>query len=330
MKIKFKFVPIIFAIAIAIAMAASASAQTDKTVHLDDAYGDAFTNYKPYVIQGEKDKEKPKAQPKIITQLTKPEQENKEQTVNVDWLIKNYPLIEKRAIDNPTEANISAYLYTKRIVLDKAARFQQIHTKVVNEDPILNENNRIPYASTGAQSIRNADYLAQQQAVKELSSVGGLVAFVDGSCRFCAQQLPILSTLQNNFGIETLVVSIDGKRPKGYTGPMVTDNGLFKKLDLKLTPSVVFVPKPKGYTDDKDPNSYLVISQGFYTADEMVKLIAFAGHSTKLLTSETMRDLNVWTRGVASNQDLQALKLDPSKPETFREKLQPLLLKQYQ
>jgi len=92
----------------------------------------------------------------------------------------------------------------------------------------------------------------------------------------------------------------------------------------------VFVPRPKGYTGESDPNSYLVISQGFYAADEMVKLIAFAGHSTKLLTAETMRDLNVWTRGVASNQDLQALKLDPSKPETFKEKLQPLLLKQYQ
>lgn len=325
MKTKFKCTPLIFAIAI------SAFAQSDKSVRLDDAYGDAFTNYKPYVVQGkQKDDQKPKAPPRTTPQLSKAEEPKGEQAVNMDWLIKNYPLIEKRAIDNPTEANVSAHLYTKRIVMDKAQRFEEIHMKVVNEDPMLNENNRIPYASTGAQSIRNADYLAQQQAVRELSSIGGLVAFVDGSCRFCAQQMPILSMLKNNFDIETLVVSIDGKRPKGYAGPLVTDNGLYKKLQLKLTPSVVFVPRPKGYTGESDPNSYLVISQGFYAADEMVKLIAFAGHSTKLLTAETMRDLNVWTRGVASNQDLQALKLDPSKPETFKEKLQPLLLKQYQ
>jgi conjugal transfer pilus assembly protein TraF len=194
---------------------------------------------------------------------------------------------------------------------------------------MLNENNRIPYASTGAQTIRNADYFAQQQAVRELAEVGGLVAFVDGSCRFCAQQMPILTMLRNNFGMETLVVSIDGKAPKGYKGPIVKDNGLYSKLQLKLSPSVVFVPKPKAYNGEIDPNKYLVISQGFYAADEMVKLIAFAGHSTNLLSQSTMRDLDVWKRGVASTDDLQALKLDPNKPETFKEKLQPILQKQY-
>jgi conjugal transfer pilus assembly protein TraF len=62
----------------------------------------------------------------------------------------------------------------------------------------------------------------------------------------------------------------------------------------------------------------------------MVKLIAFAGHSSKLLSQATMKDLDVWQRGVASTDDLQSLKLDPSKPETFKEKLQPILQKQYQ
>lgn len=311
-------------------LAVGAWAQADKSVRLDDAYGDAFTNYAPYVAPAKKTE--PKQKPTVAatpSEVAKPEPKG-EQKVDVEWLIKNYPLLEKRAIDNPTEANLSAHLYAKRIIMDKAQRFEEMHMKVVNEDPLLNENNRVPYASAGAQSIRNADYLAQQKAVRELAEVGGLVAFVDGSCRFCAMQVPILAMLKSNYGMETLVVSIDGRRPKGYTGPLVVDNGLYKKLDLKLTPSVVYVPKPKGYEGEADPNKYLVVSQGFYAADELTKLIAFAGHNMKLLTAETTRDLDVWTRGVASTQDLQSLTLDPDKPETFKKKLQPILLKQYQ
>jgi conjugal transfer pilus assembly protein TraF len=42
-----------------------------------------------------------------------------------------------------------------------------------------------------------------------------------------------------------------------------------------------------------------------------------------------MRDLDVWDRGVASTTDLLQLKLDPNRPGSFREALQPYLLKQY-
>ena len=126
-----------------------------------------------------------------------------------------------------------------------------------------------------------------------------------------------------------LVVTIDGKRPPGYKGPIVTDNGMFKKLELTLTPSVVFVPKPKAYSE-ADPNTYLIISQGFYSADEMTKMIAFAGLNKKLHTQATANDLDVWKRGVASTEDLENLTLDVTQPESFKEKLRPILLKQYQ
>ncbi|MCA8225814.1 hypothetical protein LGM69_30580, partial [Burkholderia multivorans] len=63
---------------------------------------------------------------------------------------------------------------------------------------------------------------------------------------------------------------------------------------------------------------------------KLVKQIAYAGHDTKLLSAEVMRDLNVWDRGVTTTQDLNKLRLDPNKPGSFREILQPYLLKQYQ
>jgi len=141
--------------------------------------------------------------------------------------------------------------------------------------------------------------------------------------------MPIIKALHSEYGIEALVVSLDGSKPKGYEGQIQKDNGLFHKLDLKLTPSVVYVYKPKGYVGGQDTNVYRIVSQGFYAQDEMAKQIAYAGHSTNMLSKDTMRDLNVWDRGVASTEDLNELKLDADKPETFKNKLQAILQKQY-
>ncbi len=295
----------------------------------DEGYGDAFVNYKPYLKPAVKSPETapkpPVSTPPPQVVKTKPGK----QAVTVEWLRENYPKLEDRAINNPTEENVTAYLYAKRIILDKAQQFSDMSIKVNNQDPLLNENNRVPYASGGALTVRNANYLAQQQAVRELAKVGGAVVFVDGHCRFCDLEIPVMDGIRNSFGLEYIVVSIDGTVPKKFKGQVQIDNGLFKKLGLKLTPSVVFVPSPKGYKDGIDPNMYLIIAQGFYAQDELAKQIAFAGHDSKLLSADTMRDLNVWERGVASTDDLRSLKLDVNKPGTFKDTLQPILIKQY-
>jgi conjugal transfer pilus assembly protein TraF len=299
------------------------------SIKMDEGYGDAFVNYKPYI----KDVEKPVApKPQTVpapepSKALKPEAGK--QPVTVEWLRANYPKLEDRAINNPTEENVTAYLYAKRIILDKAQQFSNMVIKVNNQDPLLNENNRVPYASGGALSVRNANYLAQQQAVRELAKVGGVIVFVDGHCRFCTQEIPVIEGIKKTFGLEYLIVSIDGTAPKNYQGQVQADNGLFQKLGLKLTPSVVFVPNPKGYKAGADQNKYFIIAQGFYAQDELAKQIAYAGHDSNLLTAETMRDLNVWERGVASTDDLQALALDVNKPGTFKKTLQPILIKQY-
>ena len=303
---------------------AKAQDNTAYTNKQDEAYGEAFVNYKPYTKAIDKKKEE---LPKVSTP-TPPKEQGKE-AVTVEWLRTNYPILEDRAINNPTEENVSAYLYTKRIILDKSQQFSNMVVKVNNNDPILNENNRVPTASGGALSIRNANYLAQSQAVRELSKQGGLLIFVDGHCRFCTQEIPVLESVRKSLGMEYLVITTDGTLPKNFKGIAKTDNGMFQKLGLKLTPSVVYVPNPKSYTSNVDPNKYFIIAQGFYAKDDLTKQIAYAGHDSKLLTSDTMKDLNVWDRGVATTDDLLSLKLDVNKPESFKQSLQPILIKQY-
>lgn len=302
---------------------ASVEAQEVRT---DDAYGDAFLHYQPYIVKRDAQRKK---EDEIKAKVVKPKPTSPEKKVTVKWLQENYKKLEEQAIDDPTNDNVAAYLYVKRITLDKSQRFSDKVTEVTNQDPLLNENNRIPYASSGAQTIRNAARQAQEQAVRELAAAGGLIIFVDGACRFCVMQMPVIQALNKNYGVETLVISLDGTRPKGYAGPLVKDNGLYRKLDLKLTPSIVYVHKPKAYISGEDDNKYRIVAQGFYAQDELVKQIAFAGHSTNILSQATMKDLDVWDRGIATTEDLGKLKLDVNDTRSIKKKLQPLLQKQY-
>lgn len=296
------------------------SAQQPRTV---DHYGDAFLHYQPYITQR---KEKPPLPPVPAPTPVRPER----QKVTVQWLKENYALLEQRAIDDPSDDNVAAYLYVRRVVMDKSQRFSEKVSDVTNADPLLNENNRIPYASAGAQSVRAANRAAQGTATRELATAGGLVVFVDGTCRFCAMQMPVIMSLRKQYNMEALVVSLDGKAPRGFTGPVVRDNGLFRKLNLKLTPSVVYVHRPRAYRGGRDENQYRVVAQGFYAQDELVKQIAYAGHTGKLLAADTMRDLAVWDRGIASTEDLGTLRLDRDDPAAIRQTLQNVLQKQYQ
>ena len=321
-----------FALAALVATLASAPAKSEDGAEtkLDEGYGDAFVHYRPYVSAGQKPAAVPKPPPQPPAPTVQPDAKGTgKQLVDVAWLRKNYPVLEDRAINDPSDANVASYLYVKRIVMDKAQRFGEAVSKVTLQDPLLNENNRVPYASTGARAVKNANFMAEQEAVRELAQVGGLLIFVDGACRFCAMQLPVAAMVKGSFGLEFLVVSTDGSTPKGFSGNVLRDNGLFKRLGLRLTPSIVFIPRPKAYDGAVDPNQYLVVSQGFYAADELVKQIAFAGHSTKLLSSSTMAGLDVWDRGVASREDLGTLKLDINQPQDIKDTVQPLLLKQY-
>lgn len=302
--------------------------EPERSVVLDESYGEQFLHYRPYVSTAKK-KEQPKPSPKPAEPEKAVEKEGK-QKVDVAWLRKNYPVLEERAINNPDDKDaVDAYLYAKRIILDKGQRFQMAVSAAVAEDPLLNENNRVPYSSLGAQSVANANWEGQQRAVQELAKKGGLMVFVDGKCRFCDMQIPMLEAIRANYGMEFMVISIDGTKPKSHAGQIATDNGMFRKLGLKLTPSTVYIPSPSGFKDGEDKNTYLIISQGFYTQQGMVKQLAFAGHKTKLLSEVTMQDLKVWERGVAATSDLRELELDPNKPATFKEALQPLLMKQY-
>jgi conjugal transfer pilus assembly protein TraF len=330
-----KLSPFCLLVLLALTGAHQLFAQTQEpspTFRLADDYGNSFLAGKPYIVPGDPKKDPKKPTPLAVPSPSAAAPTNpQKEAVTVEFLRKNYPILEQRAIDNPDDKNaLQAYLYTRRIILDKSENFAKKAWDEIQTDPLLSENSRIPLASSGALQVANIAYWAQEAAMRELAALGGLFIFVDSTCTFCEIQMPLIQTLKNLYGLEYLVVSLDGKAPKGYKGALLRDNGMYKRLGLRITPSLVFVPRPKSFgVNDKDPNRYLIVSQGYYALTSLVKNIAFAGHREKLLSAATSANLTIWDKGVTSSQDLAGLRLDPNDPAGFKKAIEPLISNSY-
>jgi conjugal transfer pilus assembly protein TraF len=280
-----------------------------------DYSGEEFQNYVPY---------KPKMPPK--KEVTQPVQKippTKEQTKDEikplkEWTPKELgQLWEKgrdKAVMDPSDANVREYMYTQDIILDIATRYSEKQMEIVKNDPFLNQSNRISISNSGEVDAKRLQDKAINVAVDEMAKKGGLLVFVESTCTFCSHQLPILEGLKNSLNpyhpMEYLVISIDAKGPNGWKN-FVPDNGLFKRLNLTITPSIVYVPNPSPYKDGRDNNKYIVVSQGeIEHLDALTRRIAEVGIKAHIVSKETMKDFDIWNRGVATSKDLGDLKLN--------------------
>ncbi len=328
-----------------IAAAATAStvyASEDNTwgsgdVYIDDAKLGDFLKGKSWLRPPPKDQV---TQQKSADPQKKPQQQAIRQKVTLEWLRQNIEIYERRAQETQTKEDIEAYIYLRRVLYDKAQNYSTRSMEVLRENPLVDENNRIPYASLSQAATIKVNLEAIEQANAQMAEKGGLWVFVDSKCSFCKDMLDVIRMHKRSTGMPVLVISIDGKRHHGYSdaiGPLITDNGFFRALGLQLTPSVVYIYQPD-YTKGIENNHYLIVSQGFYTLDKLQRTIAYAGHSSMrdnkafsgLLSSDVVAGLNAWNKGVMAAQDINDIEIDPSNPASIKQAIEPYLAKSMQ
>jgi len=303
----------------------------DGDMYIDDSKLGDFLSGKGW-SRPKENKETAKSPPSPSTGGEKPKERQK---LTIEWLTKNYDAYERRAWENPTKENLEAVQYLKRVLYDKGQNYSNRYLEVQAENPLVDENNRVPTASLGqAQTVR-VNLNAIDQATKEMAEVGGLWLFVDSKCAFCKEMLNTAALLKQYSQMPILVITIDGKRPPGYSeaiGPLVTDNGMFRTFGLRLTPSAVYVHKPEAHRGLEN-HQFLVVSQGFYTLDKLQRSIAYAGYRSMrdrkefagLLTKDTASGLAAWDRGVIPVKDIHDIEIDPSDPSSIKRAVEPYL-----
>ncbi|PLY15316.1 MAG: hypothetical protein C0631_07585 [Sedimenticola sp.] len=93
---------------------------------------------------------------------------------SVVWLREQLPKLRERAIDDPSKKNVRTYLYAQRVMMDKADNFSNTWRRVVMTDPLLDENNRFPFA-TGFRAVSlRARSASQDKVMKMISEEAGI------------------------------------------------------------------------------------------------------------------------------------------------------------
>jgi conjugal transfer pilus assembly protein TraF len=131
------------------------------------------------------------------------------------------------AIMDPSEQNVSAYLFGNKLMMDKASYFTDQWRRVVWKTPELDFNKDHPTANAAAMEARRMEEAEREVRLAELGKSNGLLYFFRSDCALCKLQAPALLAFSRRYNIDVLPVSLDGKIPPNFPLPKPRlDNGV--------------------------------------------------------------------------------------------------------
>ncbi len=232
----------------------------------------------------------PEPEPEPIASSPKPDPDKKEaqpiekpsstKPLSAEWFRKNMEKYRDKAIDDPTDANVSAYMYLQRVMLDKAEKFSAVSQRVVMADHLLDENLRRPVSTFGARKKDEMATRATDQIANKLAKETGIWFFYESTCEFCVKQAGVLKGLMNAYGFKVLPIARDGvPLPDGSFPDFTVDRGQSKKLGVETTPAL-FLVKPG------ENGGAMQIGQGLLAGDEIIERSIILAHQNGWLNDE--------------------------------------------
>lgn len=168
--------------------------------------------------------DKPKAKPD-----PKKRQEQKRTDIrsmtDLEEIKKEVEALRAKAVLEPSEANVFAYMAAQEFVLSKAAMFADVARRVVWQNPEIDSNVRQPIATYSATAKRERTAAQGRNVMATLSKTHGLVFFFRGDCPFCHDFAPIVKGVSDQYGIEVMPVTLDGGNLPEFPRPK-RDNGI--------------------------------------------------------------------------------------------------------
>ena len=200
---------------------------------------------------------------------------------SVVWLKEKLPEYHNRAIDNPTPANVSAYLYLQRVALDKAETFQQVAQRTVALDPRLDENLRRPLASFASQQVDAQASRSSRQTLAALAKDTGLFFFFRSDCPYCEIQAPIIDSLSQRYGFNIIPISLDNRPlPSGRFPRFRADQGQAEALGVIATPAMFLA---------RAPNHFAGLGQGALDQSTLERRILSAAAEAGWIDQRTLQ-----------------------------------------
>ncbi|WP_354009294.1 conjugal transfer protein TraF [Endozoicomonas lisbonensis] len=224
-------------------------------------------------------------------QIIEPEKEEREinaqnvraQPLSTAWIRKNIGQYLDKAIDHPSQENVSNYLYLDRLVKEKAEQFARVSKQVIESDPLLDENVRRPISPAAAKIKDDIAYQAKESVLKELGKKAGLVFYYQGRCRLCELQLKSLRQFCHQFEFMLVPISTDGVLLPGITSNRVELHPP-DKLNILRYPAL-FLMHP--------PDHIVLLRQGNISLTELTEQILQAAVQHQWITREQFNNTRI-------------------------------------
>lgn len=174
--------------------------------------------------------------------------------------------LKARAILEPSEANILAYIRYQRQQLDRSSTFADIWQRALWQNPDVDYTLQRPVSTIGKRAWLDNRLAERQAAMQRIALRYGVFYFYAQSCAACEIQSPILKSISDSNHFSVVAVSMDGG-PNRVFPHYVVDSGQRERMGLpgRATPALVLFD-----TVTKQP---IPIGTGLMAADEIMDRI---------------------------------------------------------
>ncbi|MBX9777782.1 MAG: conjugal transfer protein TraF [Xanthobacteraceae bacterium] len=207
--------------------------------------------------------DKPKAKPQSSTSQPVPTESADAQLKAIGRQLDE---LKARAILEPTEANVLAYVRFQREQLDRSSTFADVWQRALWQNPDVDYTLQRPVSTIGKRAWLDNRSAARTATMARLAQRYGVFYFYAQSCAACEIQSPILKSIADSNRLSVVAVSMDGG-PNRVFPNYVVDSGQRERMGLpgKATPALVLFD-----TVTKRP---IPIGTGLMAADEIMDRI---------------------------------------------------------
>ncbi|MFE8108162.1 conjugal transfer protein TraF [Sphingomonas melonis] len=206
--------------------------------------------------------ERPKAKPSTPQTVA---QSQASSTERLKAITKQLDELKARAILEPTEANVIAYVRYQREQLDRASTFSDTWQRALWQNPDIDYTLQRPVSTVAKRAWTDNRSATRDQVLSRLGQRYGMFYFFAQSCAACEVFSPILRSVADSHRITVMAVSTDGGPSRQFPN-YVVDSGQRQRMGVPLaTPALVLF--------DTVTRKTVPIGFGVMSADEVMERI---------------------------------------------------------
>lgn len=206
--------------------------------------------------------ERPKTPPKAPQAA---QQAQASATDRMKAISKQLNELKNRAILEPTEANVIAYVRYQREQLDRASTFSDTWQRALWQNPDIDYTLQRPVSTVGKRAWTDNRSATRDQALSRIGQRYGMFYFFAQSCAACEVFSPILRSVADSHRMTVMAVSTDGGPSRTFPN-YVVDSGQRERMGVPLaTPALVLF--------DTVTRKTVPIGFGVMSADEVMERI---------------------------------------------------------